>query len=440
MSHGRDAGLVRAIGTWGLAASIVNMVVGAGIFAVPSALAAAAGPYAPFAFLACAAVMGCVAVCFAEAGSRVPTSGGSYGTIEAAFGPLAGYAAGTLLWVSDVLACAGIAAALADTVTGSLPSGSRATAHAAVVVGSIGVIALVNLGGVARAVRFVSAGTVVKLLPLGVFVVVGGVAAMSAPRLTETFPSSGGDIGHALMLALFTLTGMECPLGASGETAQPTRTIPRALAISMGSVTILYVALQVVAQGLLGASLARSSAPLADALGTVHPALRVLMLAGAAISMLTYIGSDLLGTPRIVFALARDGWLPRPVAAVHRRTRVPHVALVAYATLAVALALSGTFAELAVLAALTMVPIYVGVCAAAWRLARRGVATAGPPLAFRWVGVAASLGIAGMVCLTALASRAETLGLLGLLAFCGATYALLSPRAARVRAAMRDEA
>ncbi|HEX8796031.1 MAG TPA: amino acid permease [Polyangiaceae bacterium] len=434
----RDAGLVRAMGPWVLAASIVNVVVGGGIFAVPSALSAAAGPYAPLVFLVCAIVVGCVAICFAEAGSRVPTSGGPYGTIEAAFGPLAGYTSGTLLWVSDVLACGGITAALADTATASVPDAARGPAHVAVVFLVIGAIATVNLTGVARAARIVSVATAVKLVPLAVFVL-AGVAAVRAPLLTEPVAPGNGDFGRALMLALFTFTGMECALGASGEAAQPSRTIPRALAISMCSVTLLFVAVQVIAQGLMGASLAQSPAPLADAMASLHPALRVLMLAGAAVSMLGWIGSDILGSPRIVFALARDGWLPRRLAAVHPRTHVPHVAIVCYAGVAVVLALSGTFAELAVLAALAMVPIYVGGCAAAWTLRRRGVALAGAPLGFRGLGAAALIGIAGTLAIGALASRVEMAGLMALLAVCASTYVLLSPRAARLRAAAQDE-
>src|SRR5215469_3282275 len=114
MGEKRDDGLVRAVGPLALAAGTISMIVGAGIFAVPSALAASVGPYAPLAFIVCSVGMGAVAICCAEGGSRLPTSGGIYGYVEAALGPLAGYVAGTLLWVGDVLACAGVAAALAD--------------------------------------------------------------------------------------------------------------------------------------------------------------------------------------------------------------------------------------------------------------------------------------------------------------------------------------
>ena len=95
----RDAGLVRAIGVRGLATSTINTMVGAGIFVAPGALAACMGRSAPIAFIICAIAMGAVTICFAEGGSRVATSGGAYGVIEAAFGPLAGYI-GTLLRLS----------------------------------------------------------------------------------------------------------------------------------------------------------------------------------------------------------------------------------------------------------------------------------------------------------------------------------------------------
>jgi amino acid transporter len=431
----RDAGLVRAVGPWALAASIVSMVVGGGIFVVPSALAAGVGAYAPLVFLVCAIAVGAVAICFAEGGSRVPTSGGPYGTIEAAFGPFAGYVAGTLLWVSDVLACGGIAAALADGAVSLVSPSLRASVHAAAIVAIVGSLALVNVGGVARAARFLGAATVLKLVPLAVFVV-AGATSVHAATLSEAPPASAAGFGRAFILAIFAFSGMEAALCASGEVVRPSRTIPRALAISMLSVTVLFVDIQIVAQGILGASLAQSSAPLADAMARLHPALRLLMLGGAATSMLVWIGSDLLGSPRVVFALARDGWLPPGLARVHPRTHVPHVAILSYAALAIGLALSGTFAELAVLSALAMGPIYIGGCAAAWKLARRGVALAGEPLGFRWLVVAAVIGVVGMVAMIALASKAEIAGLLALLAVCGVTYLPLSRRAARLRAAI----
>ena len=429
--NSRDAGLVRAVGPWGLAASIVNMVVGAGIFAVPAALAASVGQYAPVAFLVCAVAVGSIALCFAEGGSRVPTSGGAYGYIETAFGPMAGYVAGTLLWFSDLLACGSIAAALGDIATSLVPEQWRLIVRVVVIFAAVGGIASVNIRGVAHGARLVSVAAVVKLIPLAIFIVVGALA-ISGSNFDGVAPMAPENIGRALILALFTFTGMETALCASGEVAQPARTIPRALAIAMLSVTVLYVSIQIIAQGVLGPSLASSTVPLADAMGQVSPALRMLMLAGAAISMLGWLGSDILGTPRVLFAFARDGMMPRVLGRVHPRTRAPHVAILCYASLAILLALTGTFAELAVLSTLAVAVPYIAGCAAAWQLARRGVALAGPPLNFRGLGIAMVIGIGSMIGLVAMASRAEIIGLFAGIGIAAGIY-LVQTRAAIAR-------
>ena len=83
----RDAGLVRGVGFWALTGAFVGILVGSGIFNIPAPMAAAVGPWAPLAYLACGMAVGAVLLCFAEAASRVPTSGGVAGFIGAAFGP-----------------------------------------------------------------------------------------------------------------------------------------------------------------------------------------------------------------------------------------------------------------------------------------------------------------------------------------------------------------
>ncbi len=428
----RDAGLVRAVGPWPLAASIISMVVGAGIFAVPGPLAASVGPYAPLAFLACGVGIGSVAICFAEGGSRIPTSGGIYGYIEAAFGPLTGYVAGTLLWVCCVLACGGVAAALADTVATLFPHSQATYVRTVIIVCVVGGIALVNSGGVAHGARFVNATTTLKLIPLVIFIAVGA-GAIHPSHLTQPMQPAPDGVGHAVILAMFAFIGMEASLCASGEVIQPNRTIPRALAIAMLSVTILYVSIQVVAQGILGESLAHSTVPLADAMGRVHPALRALMFAGAALSMFGWLGSDLLGSPRQLFAFGRDGLLPRPLGSLHPRSRAPYVAIFTYATIAIVLALSGTFAELAVLATLACAPLYMAGCAAAWVLSRHGVALAGPPLNFRFLGTATLLGIGSMTAMVTLASRTEIMGLATLMGLSILMYLFSQVRIAPAR-------
>ena len=422
MGHSqRDAGLLRAVGPAGLAASIVCQTVGAAIFVVPALLAANVGVYAPLAFLGCGVAIAAVALCFAEGGSRIPTSGGPYGYIEAAFGPLAGYSAGTLLWVGNVLACGGVAAALGDVVANLSGPSWSAAARAAVIIGAVGTIAAVNIGGVARGAGLVKAMTVVKLLPLLVFVIAGNTAIHAGNFSNTALPGTEG-VGRAVILALFAYTGLEVSLSASGEVAAPNRTIPRALGVAIPSIIALYVVIQVIAQGVLGEALGRSSAPLADAMARISPGLRTLMLAGGALSMLGMLSSDLMGSPRQLFAFGREGLLPRVLGRIHGRSHAPYVAIAFYAGLAAALALTGTFAELAVLATLTSAAVYAGGSAAAWVLARRGIALAGVPLASPLLPAAATVGITGMTLLIALASRHEILGLAALMTASALVY------------------
>jgi basic amino acid/polyamine antiporter, APA family len=118
----REGSLLRAVGIWGLAANIVNLTVGGGIFRLPAAAATALGAAAPVAYLVCALLMGLIVLCFAEAGSRVSLTGGLYAYIEVAFGPLAGFMTGVLLWAAMTAATAAIASFFADALSALVPA------------------------------------------------------------------------------------------------------------------------------------------------------------------------------------------------------------------------------------------------------------------------------------------------------------------------------
>lgn len=385
-------------------------MVGAGIFSLPAAMTMAAGDRAPLAYLVCAVAMTAVVICFAEASSRVPTSGGSYGYVEAAFGPLAGFVAGVLMWLSSVLACGGIAAALAGGVSKLVPAMDLPLARSALIIAVIGGLAWVNIRGVAPAARFIGIVTLLKLVPLLLFVGVGAWALVDLPIGAPTVPAAGG-FGRAVILALFAFCGMETPLGVSGEVAEPQRTIPRALFLSMGFVLFLYISIQYVAQGLLGAKLGASQSPLADAITVVSPALGLVVLIGASFSRLGWIASDLFGAPRVLFAFARDRLLPQGLAAIHARSRTPYAAIGVHAVLAALFAITGTFEQLAILSTLATAGLYFLSCGAAWRLQRSNVAIFGKPLGMLGLPVAAVAGMASMVALVLLAEWAEIAGL-----------------------------
>ena len=93
-----EQSLVRALGMWGMAASIVNITIGGGIFRLPAPIAGVLGPSAPIAYLVCAVTMGLIVLCFAEAGSRVSLTGGVYAFVDLSLGPALGFFAGFMLW------------------------------------------------------------------------------------------------------------------------------------------------------------------------------------------------------------------------------------------------------------------------------------------------------------------------------------------------------
>ncbi|MDE2295061.1 MAG: APC family permease, partial [Gammaproteobacteria bacterium] len=380
--HRRDRGLVRALGPWGLAANVLNAIVGSGIFVVPAALAAEAGRYAPAVLLACAAAIGAVALCFAAGCSRVPSSGGPYAYIEAAHGALPAQLVGTMLWLSALLSDGGIASALGGAVAAAAPPPFAALVRSAVVIGVVGGVAAINVRSLKGGARLLTGASAVKLVPLVVFLGVGAGAMHAAHFDVGGAPNPSG-IGRAAILAMFAFMGTESALGASGEVVRPARTIPLAIVAALATVTLLYVCIQLIAQGVLGAALPGSAAPLADALGRVGPGWRRFMLAGTALSLFGWLCADLLSTPRLIFACARDGWLPAVLGRTHRRFHTPYLAIAVYAIVAIALALSNGFEELVVLAALAIAPVYVFGCTAAVVLARRRVALAGEPLEIR---------------------------------------------------------
>ncbi|MGI4877951.1 MAG: APC family permease [Janthinobacterium lividum] len=410
----RDRGLVRGVGLAAFTAAIVNGVVGAGVFTLPAVMALNVGPRAPLAFLVCAVAMGAVVWCTADAGRRVPTSGGIYGTVEAAFGKRAGFVTGFVgIWLSSVLSCGGIAAAFAAIAGASVPALAGGFPRAALICGVMALLALVNLRGVGFAARFITVTTLVKLVPLALFVGVGvwfiDPAKLGAGAAATGGDGLGGGFGRAVIFALFAFSGMETPLSASGEVADPRRNVPRAIVLAMGFVLLLYVAVQIVAQGLLGEALAHSATPLASAIATVRPELGVVLLAGAGASMLIWIGSDLLGAPRVLFAFARDRLLPGFLGTVAPKSRVPRAAIIVHTVLVCILAVSGTFEALAILSGLASTFLYSMACSAAWRLDARGVGGSGGRRGV--IPVAAAIGVLAMVAIAVQAKPVELFGL-----------------------------
>jgi len=373
----REAQLVRAIGTWGLAASIVNVTVGGGIFRLPGSadVSGRLGAAAPLAYLACAVVMGLVVLCIAQAGSRIALTGGPYAYVEATFGRYVGFLVGVLLWVIGSTAIPGVAGLFADAGASLVPAIGTLGGRAIFLGVIFALVMWVNVRGVKQGTRLNVVLTIAKLAPLALLLVGGLASARSANlRWTHGMPGAS-DLARASVILVFAYAGVESALVPSGEVRDSARTVPRAVFLAMGIVTLLYVGLQVAAQGVLGAALPGSTTPLADAAGRIFGAWGVVMIsAGFMISAFGYLSGMMLAVPRALFAFARDGILPRSLAAVHPRFHTPWVAIVVQTTICWVLAVLNSFETLAIIANVSAALVYIGCAAAAWKLTRVPVA------------------------------------------------------------------
>jgi amino acid transporter len=408
-----DRLLVRALGVRQLTATIFNHTVGSGIFVLPAFAVAQLGAAAPLAYLACAVVMALVVLIFAEAGSRVTITGGPYAYVEIGLGPFFGFATGILLAVSQVAAAGAIAMLLAQTVARLLGLGGGMW-PAAIVVALVGTLAAINIRGVTWGARVIEVFTAAKLVPLLFFVLVGACFASPANLHWDAMPAAA-QVATTAGTLIFAFSGIETALMPSGEVRDPTRTVPRAAILALGAATLLYLAVQAVALGLLGVGLADDRvAPIASATATfAGHAGATFLLAGASVSMFGWLTGSILAGPRALFALSRDGFLPRGLSSVHARFHTPWIAIVAYGVVVTGISLTSTYEQLAVLSNLAAMGVYFLGAIAVWRLRVRDVRTERPPFLMpggRVVPVLACIAIAWIVTQTVTIREAVALG------------------------------
>lgn len=420
--------LQRVIGVGGLAAAIFNITVGAAIFVLPAHVAGPLGAAAPLAYAVCAVATALVALCIAEAGSRVSGSGGPYAYVEVALGPYVGYLCAVMLWLGITLAMAAVSTVLADAVAGLLPVIAGAAARAALLILLFAALTVVNARGAALGSRLSGIATLAKLVPLLAFVVLG-LPHVHVANITFAALPPLDRLGGSGLLLMFAFFGMESALQVGGEVVHPARTVPRAIGLALVSVGLLYIAVQVVAQGVLGGELAApeaATAPLAVAAerfaGTAGAR---LILIGMLVSTFGFLAATMLATPRTLYALARDGYLPRALAVVHPMYRTPYTAIVVQGAIVCLVALTGTYVKLALVSDVAILLVYLVSCLGAWQLRRLDAGGEREEGAFRmpggsvvpWLGAALIVGLlarasAGAWLLTGAMAGAATLGFL----------------------------
>jgi basic amino acid/polyamine antiporter, APA family len=403
-----DHQLIRAIGIPGLTANIINSTIGAGIFVLPALVAKGLGPAAPLAFLCCAIAMVLFVTCFAIAGSRVSLTGGLYAYVEVAFGRYVGFLAGVLYGITALGAVAGVVNVLVNSIAIVAPLLGGPVIRIVVMLAVYGLLVGINVRGVRGGAGAVTIVTFAKLLPLLLFIGAGIFFIHPANIGWSAWPSSKS-LGDAVILLIFAFVGIEVALIPSGEVKNPARTVPRAAYLALILTTIIYIMIQLVAQGTLGSDLANyKDAPLAEAaakfLGNIG---RTTLLAGATISAFGFVTSDILSSPRMIFAFGRDGALPAWFAHVHPRYRSPDVAIITYAVLAFGLSVSGTFEQLAVLSNVAVLLMYLLCCAACWFLVQRDIRADGRPFNFPGMKIVPALAIIAIILILAHATLWE---------------------------------
>jgi basic amino acid/polyamine antiporter, APA family len=427
-----DAGLVRAIDARDLTASIVNVTIGAGIFVLPAVVAGGLGAAAPIAYIVCAGLMALIVSCFAAAGSRVVVTGGIYAYVEVAFGPFVAFLAGMLYSLMAAFASASVASAFAGSIAAIWPPLGTPPARSALLALLFATVAAANVRGVTVGARLVTIMTIAKLAPLVLFIA-AGIGSVRAEYLVWSPLPDVAAVGRTAIVLIFAFVGVEIALVPSGEVRDPDRTVPRAVFAALGVTTAVYLLIQIVAQGLLGPSMSTfASAPLAEAAARVlGSGGRLLVLIGAVVSMYGFVSGDMLGSPRALFAYGRDGALPSVLAYVHPRFHTPSVAIVLHAIIVAALAISSSFTQLAIIANVAALTLYLTCIAASYELQRRDVRAGGTPFVVPGGPVVPLLASAFIVWLLSNATRREFM-VEGLVLAVGSLYYFIRKRGGQI--------
>jgi basic amino acid/polyamine antiporter, APA family len=310
----------RTLGFWMATALVVGNIIGAGIFAMPAALA-------PFGLNALTGwlvtVLGCVclALAFAELARRFPADDGPYAYTLRAFGPWAAFFVMWCYWVSVWVANAAIAIAVIGYVIYFVPglaANPLATPVAALAL--VWLFVLINLRGARTAGWIQVLTTVLKLLPSFAVILLGLGLLLTQPRAYTQHlppnPASWREVASVSSLALFAMLGLECAVVPAARVRDPARNIPRATLAGTLIAAGLYVCISIVPMFLIPqAQLAASSAPFADLFAQrLGGQWGGWIAAFCAISGLGALNGWTLVIGEVTQSMARHGGFPKSLA------------------------------------------------------------------------------------------------------------------------------
>jgi basic amino acid/polyamine antiporter, APA family len=407
-------GLKRVIGIGGLALTIVNGTLGAGIFVLPGIVGTNLGAFAVFGYIFCSIMMAAIMLCYAEIGTRITTSGGSYAYVEAAFGKFPGYIINWLYFFGlGILGSAALMNIIADSLALLFPAFANLIIRITFFFVLIGFMILVNVRGTKQGIGFVKIITVIKLLPL-LCIIVFGLKLVKVGNLFWDHVPALTTFSHTVFILFFAFAGFETSLGVSGEIKNPKRTIPMGILLGGIIVLIVYMLLQMVSQGILGGDIGIfKDAPLAAVAQKIAGSIgATLLLITAAISCFGAVGADVLATPRSLFAGANDGTFPKFLGKVHPKFATPYLAVITYGTMIFIFSVSGGFKQLAIMASAAILCIYLAVILSTIEMRRKKAEITGKIFIIPLGYTIPLIGIAAIVWLLASLSKWEILSTL----------------------------
>lgn len=352
----------------------INSIIGTGIFLLPGNAYALGGTSSLFVYLFVILLAGSLALCFAEAAGLFKSNGGAYVYVKEAFGNFAGFEVGFMKYIVQIIAWATMAVGFVTALSAVVPAAASGPLHNGLIIAILGGLSLINYLGVDLVKYINNIATIGKLVPLVLFIVVG-VFFLKGGNFHPIVPKGFGISGFsaAAILIFYAFTGFEAIGTAAEDMENPKKNIPIAIASAISIVAVIYIMVQVVSIGTLGPALAKSATPVVDAMKTFMGGFGgTLVTAGTLISIGGINIASSLYCPRGCMALAERGMLP-PVVAKKTKRNTPGVAILITAVLAIPVALSGSFVELAAISTISRFTQYIPTCLAILVFRKRGM-------------------------------------------------------------------
>lgn len=337
----KPSNLKRELKTMDLILLGLGAIVGTGIFVITgTAAAVTAGPALILSFVI--AAFSCIlsALCYAEFASRIPVSGGAYSYAYTVFGELLGWLVGWLMICEYLLANASVASGWSGYMNGfldgiglGLPIALRSSynAEAGTYIDLIAilitfVVTYIVIQGAKKALRLNNIMVIVKFALIALFMVVG-VFYVKPENWTPFAPFGLKGVASGAAVVFFAFLGFDAVSTAAEETKNPRRDVPRGIIGSLGIATVLYIAVTLVLTGIVPYAQLNVKDPVAFAIRFIgQDFIAGIISVGAIVTLLTVLISMTYGLGRLIYAIGRDGLLPKKLSQVDTKTKGPKFA------------------------------------------------------------------------------------------------------------------